>query len=86
MINPPSADASWRDSARYPKLFFVDARTVFPVVFCLLHIRLWTISIAVAVTLFFTMLNYYGFTIAVFGRWLRAKVGGKRKVAVPWWM
>jgi intracellular multiplication protein IcmT len=82
----PSPDASWRDSARYPKLFFIDARAVFPVFFCLLHIKLWTISVALFFTIFFSILNYYGFTVAVFGRWLRAKLAGRRKVAIPWWM
>ncbi|MDF3054639.1 MAG: icmT [Gammaproteobacteria bacterium] len=86
MIHPPSPDASWRDSARYPKLFFVDARAVFPVIFCLLHLRLWTIAIALSVTIFFAILDYYGFTIAVFSRWFRSMLAGKRKAAIPWWM
>jgi intracellular multiplication protein IcmT len=86
MVNPPSPNAHWRDSARYPLLFFVDARAVFPVILCLLHIRIWTISVALAATLFFTVLNHYGFTVAVFGRWLRTNLAGRRKIAAPWWL
>jgi len=86
MINPPSANAHWRDSARFPKLYFVDARAVFPLLFCLLHIRVWTIALTLSVTIFFSILNYYGFTLVVFGRWLRSFMAGRRKAANPWWM
>ncbi|HVV69300.1 MAG TPA: IcmT/TraK family protein [Gammaproteobacteria bacterium] len=86
MLKTPSPNSHWRDSARYPRFFFVDARAVFPVFFCLLHIKLWTILLAVSVTAFFTVLNYYGFSVAVFGRWLRCTLAGRRKVAIPWWV
>lgn len=78
--------AHWRDSARSPMLYFVDARAVFPIALCLLHLRVWTISLALAVTIFLTVLNYYGFSVAVFGRWLRTLLGGRRKSAIPWWV
>lgn len=83
---PPSSDAHWRDSARYPQLFFVDARAVFPVLLCLLHLRIWTIAVALVATIFFAILNHYGFTLVVFMRWVRCKLAGKRKVAIPWWV
>ncbi len=86
MLKFPSQDASWRDSARFPLLFVVDARAVFPVVLCLLHIRVWTIILAIAATTFFGILNHYGFTVAVFSRWLRSFLAGRRKLAIPWWM
>jgi intracellular multiplication protein IcmT len=81
----PTADASWRDSARYPKLFFLDARAVFPLIAFLLHIKLWTFIIAMIFTVFFSVLMRFGFTISVFRRFIRAYVGGKRKTAKPWW-
>lgn len=86
MAAPPSRDAHWRDSARYPQFFIIDARAVFPVLLCLLHIRLWTVVLALLATTFFAILNRYGFTLAVFGRWIRSKLAGKRKVALPWWL
>lgn len=86
MAAPPSPDAHWRDSARYPQLFIIDARSVFPVLLALLHLRVWTIALAIMVSLFFGILNRYGFTLAVFGRWIRTTLGGKRKAAKPWWM
>ncbi|HSW71233.1 MAG TPA: IcmT/TraK family protein [Gammaproteobacteria bacterium] len=36
-------------------------------------------------TLFFTAIQYYGFTLNVFLRWIRAFLAGPRKIAQPWW-
>lgn len=85
-LKPPPPDAHWRDSARPAKFFVIDARAAIPVLFCLLHIRLWTIVLALMVTTFFGILNHYGFSLAVFFRWLRATLAGKRKIAKPWWV
>jgi len=79
------AQGHWRDSARTPRFFFMDARAAFPLLFFLLHIRLWTLIVAVIATIFFAILERYGFTVNVFGRWLRTTLVGKRKMASPWW-
>lgn len=81
-----SPSAHWRDSARYPRFFVIDARAAFPILLMLMHIRLWTLITAVVAMLFFSVLNHYGFTVAVFGRWLRSFLAGRRKVSAPWWM
>jgi len=86
MIRPPSSDAHWRDSARYPRFFIIDARAAFPVLLALVHIRLWTISAALVAMAFFAVLHHYGFTVSVFGRWLGSLFAGRRKVAAPWWL
>lgn len=77
--------AHWRDSARNVKLFFLDFRACFPLLFLIFHIRLWTFLVALVATLFFTALERYGFSVAVFMRWIRAYVAGPRKIANPWW-
>lgn len=77
--------AHWRDSARPVKLWFVDFRATFPLMIFLMHIRLWTFVLAVFATLFFAMLERFGFTVSVFMRWLRSYVAGPRKIAQPWW-
>lgn len=77
--------AHWRDSARVARFFFMDARAAFPLLLFLLHIRLWTFIVAVSATLFFGILERYGFSFIVFWRWLRTTLVGKRKVAAPWW-
>ena len=77
--------AHWRDSARNVRLFFLDFRACFPLLILLFHIRWWTFILAVVATIFFTILERYGFTLTVFLRWLRAFVAGPRKIAQPWW-
>lgn len=78
-------NANWRDSARTPRFFSIDARAAFPLLFFLLHIRLWTFILAIIATIFFAALERYGFTLSVFFRLLRNFIVGKRKIAVPWW-
>jgi len=85
MARMPSPDAHWRDSARPARFFFVDYRAAFPLVFCLLHIRLWSIGLAVGTVLFLATLERYGFTLVVFGRWLRAFMAGSHRMSQPWW-
>jgi intracellular multiplication protein IcmT len=81
----PSSNASWRDSARYPKFFFMDSRAVFPFFIFLLHIKMWTFIVAMFFTLFFSMLLKYGFTVAIFARWTRAVIAGPRKISKTFW-
>lgn len=76
----------WRDSARVPKFFFIDGEATFPMLLFLLHIRLWTLGVAVLATLFFTLLSRYGFSISTFLRWFRNFLVGNRKIAQPWWI
>jgi len=81
----PSPDASWRDSARFPKFFIFDSRAVFPFALWLFHLKLWTFIVAVIAMAFFSLLLRFGFTVAIFSRWMRAKIAGPRKAAIPWW-
>ena len=80
------ADVYWRDSARIPRFFGIDARAAFPLLLLLLHIRLWTFIVAIVATVFFAALERYGFTLFIFLRWLRGVVVGRRKISSPWWM
>lgn len=77
--------AHWRDSARQPRFFLIDARAAFPLLLFLLHIKLWSLVLAVATMTFFGLLERYGFSLTVFLRWLRSLLAGPRKVAIPWW-
>lgn len=77
--------AHWRDSARKVTLWMIDFKACFPLLIFFFHIRLLTFFIAVFFTIFFVIIQYYGFTLNVFLRWLRAFVAGPRKVAQPWW-
>ncbi len=79
-------DAHWRDSARPVRFFIWDGQAVFPVMILILHIALWTFVLTVSLIFFFTILNRFGFSPKVFGRWIRASIAGPRKMALPWWM
>lgn len=81
----PTANAHWRDSARTAKFFFIDAKAAFPIFLFLMHIRLWTFIIAVAIMVFFTLLNRFGYSVEVFFRIFRSFLSGPRKMAIPWW-
>lgn len=75
----------WRDAGRTARFFVMDARAAFPLVLCILHIRLWTILTALVCMGFFAMLERYGFSVPVFLRWVRCLLAGKQKIARPWW-
>lgn len=77
--------AHWRDSARNVRLWIVDFRACFPLLILLFHVRMWTFVLALVTTVFFAGLEHYGFSVAVFLRWLRAFIAGPRKIAQPWW-
>jgi intracellular multiplication protein IcmT len=77
--------AHWRDSARNVRFWIVDFRATFPLLIFLLHIRLWTFIFAILATGFFALLERWGFTVAVFLRWVRCYIAGPRKIAQPWW-
>jgi intracellular multiplication protein IcmT len=78
-------EAHWRDSARIPRFFMIDARAAFPLLLFLVHIRLWSFLIALGATLFFGIIEHYGFSVPVFLRWARNLLAGSRKIAIPWW-
>lgn len=78
-------DAHWRDSARRPRFFWIDARVALLLLFFLLHMRLWTFLLALMGVITLSILEYFNFTIEVFLRWSRNQLAGSRKVAVPWW-
>jgi intracellular multiplication protein IcmT len=78
-------DTHWRDSAHTARFFFVDARAAFPLVFFLLYIHLWSFILAVVTMIFFALIEKYGFSVIVFGRWIRSFIAGPFKSSDPWW-
>ena len=78
--------ANWRDTGRPSKLWLFNSSATFPLLIWLFHIQWWTFILAISVMTFFTVLGYYGFTIYVFGRFVRSTVAGKRRIATPWWL
>lgn len=85
-MQTPKPNASWRDSARESKLWIIDSTATFPIVIMFFNLSLNTFFVAVGFIVFLSILSYYGFTIPVFFRYLRSKIAGNRKTAVPWWL
>lgn len=79
------AGAAWRDSARYPRFFFIDANAALPLVLFLVHIKLWTFMLALAAMAFFGVLERFNFTLPIFMRWLRSTLAGRVRVARAEW-
>lgn len=80
-----SQNGYWRDSARNPRFFMVDALAALPLVLFLLHIRVWTFYLALITVIFFGVLERFNFTVPVFLRWVRSTIAGRIKVAKPNW-
>lgn len=80
-----STETHWRDSARSPRFFLIDARAAFPFLLFFLHIKLWSFILAAVAMCFFALLERYGFTVSVFLRLARNLLAGPHKVAIPWW-
>jgi len=80
-----SSSAHWRDSARNPRFFLIDARGAFAVLLFLIHISKWTGVVVIINTVFFAILERFGFTVPVFFRWLRVFLAGPIRIAKPWW-
>lgn len=75
----------WRDAARIPRFYFMDAFAAFPLLFFFLHIKLWTFLTAIGFIAFFILLERFKFTIPVFFRFLRTTLAGSLRTAKPWW-
>lgn len=78
-------DAHWRDSARVPRFFIVDAYAVLPLFLFLLHIRYWTFGIALTASIFFAILERFGYSVPVFLRVAKTLLSGKHRYARYWW-
>jgi len=85
MAGVPQPGASWRDSARSPRFFMIDALAAIPLVFFFLHIRLWTFLTAIAVMIFFGVIEKFNFTLPIFIRFVKSQIAGKVRVANSEW-
>lgn len=53
-------DVYWRDTARHPRFFLVDARVAYAFLLVLFHIRIWTILTALSVMIFLWVVEMFG--------------------------
>lgn len=73
----------WRDSARIPKFFTVDARAAVLVFVFFLRPNWYTLGIAVGFFAFLSLLDYFKIPLFVALRIFRGFIGGKRKQRIP---
>ena len=86
MVIAYNPDASWRDTARQPRLWIFNARALPPLLVAMFHITYATVGFAILVMILLQTMEYYGFTLPVFLRYLRSTAAGKRRSSTPWWM
>ena len=86
MVRIIPATASWRDSAKSVKIAFIDYRAIFPMLLCLFFPSLKLFLITLAIVLVLGVLAHFGFTVRVFGRYIRGVIAGPLKQSRPWWV
>ena len=86
MVMNYNPDASWRDTARQPRLWIFNARALPPLLVAMFHITYTTVAFAILSVILLQIMEYYGFTMPVFLRYARSQAAGKRRTATPWWM
>lgn len=78
---------NWRETARSPRIFFLDARALVPLFIFLFHMRFWTFCVAAVGITFFAILEQLGFGIDVLFRLVRVKLIGNYRPSsnpAPW--
>ena len=75
----------WRDTGLAPQFLGVDAFAAIPFVIFIVHMRGWTLMLALFSTAMFWVLSRFGYTVPRLWNLLLAKVTGVRVVARPWW-
>lgn len=70
---------NWRETARTPRFFFLDARTLVPIFIFLMHMRLWTLAVAVISIALFTVLERLGYDLNVLFRVVRTRMIDKHR-------
>lgn len=78
-MNNNDVFAHWRDSARQPRFYVVDARVVLFILLWLLHMRWWTFTLAVSAVTIFTIMEYFKYPLPVAIRAFKGIIIGKKK-------
>ena len=78
-MNNNNIFSHWRDSARNPRFFFVDARAALFILLWLVHIRLWTFLLAIGALIIFGIMEYFNYTMPVALRVMHGLLFGKKK-------
>ncbi|ALB23855.1 putative intracellular multiplication protein IcmT [Piscirickettsia salmonis] len=69
----------WRDSARHPKLYIIDARACFPIVLFIFHMKFSTFIIAILSVIFLSILRKFDLNIKSFFIVIREVIASRVK-------
>lgn len=69
----------WANTALKARIFIISAHAFIPFLIFMIHWSWLTFFIAVAGVIFFTVLEYYGYTPPVFARVIKLYLGGSRR-------
>jgi intracellular multiplication protein IcmT len=75
----------WRNTMLPVRVYVVDARVLIPVMVVLVHIRVWTLYVALGGIAVFTALEWLGLTFPAAVRTVRRWIVGSRRAAIPAW-
>ena len=75
-------DYHWRNSMRPTRFFAFDSRAVLGVVLVIVHIRLWTILLAIAVIIAFWFAERAGYSFDSACRRIRTLLLGPKRPAI----
>ena len=74
----------WRNSMKVVRFFRFDARAVILWVVVLVHMRYWTVGMAILITIIFWLLERKGLSLPAALRAFRVWVLGPRRPALNW--
>lgn len=75
----------WRDSARQPRFFVIDANIIWPMGLFLFAMSSRTTLLLIFSALFLLALEKTNFTILKFSRFVYVLIGGKTRYRKGWW-
>jgi len=76
---------AWRDTARDPVVYGIDARAFAPWLLLLFHIEWWVFYLALSTSVFFAGLTYIGMDLPMLLRRLFSLLAGDIRYGIPWW-
>lgn len=71
----------WRETHRQPRFLFLDGRLVITLFLMIMHIRLWTVGLALLTILVLWIFERKGVSADSILRYLRASIVGKKRSA-----
>lgn len=71
----------WRETHKQPRFFIFDGRLVFLILLVIMHLRFWTVFLAIATMIILFFFERKGVSADSILRFLRARIVGQRRTA-----